>query len=453
MIMVREKSFYKTLCMLSFPIVLQNFITYLVGLADNVMVSVLGETAVSGVYVANQISTLLQLFVMGLAAALTVLSTQYFGLGDKKSMKLIVSTALRVSVYVSVLLWAVVFFFPEAVLSVFTDETEVIKAGAQYIKVLSFTYLPFCVTNVLIAGMRCVEKVKIGTKVALCALFINVFFNWVFIYGKLGVPSLGIKGVAFSTLISRIIELSIMFVYVFRMDEKLKFKASDVFKRDVTLVKKFLKYGLPVILGDLLWGMNLVMQAIIVGHLGTISIAAVSIANNIFSVVSVGLYGFRDGSAIIVGKTVGTGDYNKVKLYAKTLQVVYVILGVVTSIIITLTKFLVPLLYNKMDAETIELAKNLVTVLSVTVLGSAYQMGSLTGIVRAGGDTKFVLRNDMIFIWLIVIPSAAIAAFVFSAPTLVVFMCLKCDQIIKCAVAAIKVNRYRWIKNLTTVRS
>ena len=334
-------------------------------------------------------------------------------------------------------------------LSVFTDETQVITEGARYIRILSFTYIPFCITNVLIAAMRCVETVKIGTKVAFCALFINVFFNWVLIFGKLSFPALGIRGAAFATLISRLAELAIMIVYVFVIDKKLKMRVSDFFKRDKALLRQFISYGLPVIFGDLLWGINLVTQAVIVGHLGTVSIAAVSIANNIFSIVSVGLYGVRDGSAIIIGKTVGAGDNDRVKLYAKTLQVVYVMLGVVTSILITLTKLLIPYLYSGMDAQTIELAKNLITVLSVTVLGTAYQMASLTGIVRAGGETKFVLINDLIFVWLVVIPSAAIAAFVFSAPTWIVFACLKCDQIIKCAVAAVKVNRFNWIKNLT----
>ncbi len=447
--MVREKSFYKTLVSLSLPIVLQNVITFLVGLADNIMVSRLGETAVSGVYVANQITTLLQLLVTGLGAALTVLSAQYWGIGDKKSVKYVIAIALRASMYVSVVLWATVFFFPEAVLSVFTDEAEVITEGARYIRILSFTYVPFCITNVLIAAMRCVETVKIGTKVAFCALFVNVFLNWVLIFGHFGLPALGVVGAATATLISRLVELSVMIVYVFKVDKKLKFKVRELFKMNTKYVKQFLQYGLPVILGDLLWGVNLVTQAVIVGHLGTVSIAAVSIANNIFSIVSVGLYGVRDGSAIIIGKAVGTGDNDRVKLYAKTLQVVYVLLGVMTSILITLTKIVIPLLYSEMDAETIIMAKELITVLSVTVLGTAYQMASLTGIVRAGGETRFVLINDLIFVWLVVIPSAAIAAFVFSAPTWVVFACLKCDQIIKCAVAAIKVNRFNWIKNLT----
>ena len=452
MIMVREKSFYKTLVMLSLPIVLQNVITFLVGLVDNIMVSRLGETAVSGVYVSNQLTTLLQLLVTGIGAGLTVLSSQYWGTGDKKSVKMVVSVAFRMSLYISVLLWAVVFFFPETVLGVFTDEAEVIAEGAQYIKILSFTYVPFCVTNVLIAAMRCVETVKIGTKVALCALFVNIFFNWVLIFGKLGLPAMGIKGAALATLISRLTELLIMIVYVFRLDKKLKFRFFELFKRDKALTKQFIKYGLPVILGDLLWGVNLVTQGIIVGHLGTVSIAAVSIANNIFSIVSVALYGVRDGSAIIIGKTVGIGDYDRVKLYAKTLQIVYVLLGIGTSILITLTKLIIPYLYSGMDTATIETAKSLITVLSVTVLGTAYQMSSLTGIVRAGGETRFVLINDMVFVWLVVIPSAAVAAFVFSAPTWVVFACLKCDQIIKCAVAAIKVNRFNWIKNLTTAK-
>lgn len=145
--------------------------------------------------------------------------------------------------------------------------------------------------------------------------------------------------------------------------------------------------------------------------------------------------------------TVGTIDFDLVKLYAKKLQIIFLILGVISGIVLFITKDYI-LLYN-LSGSTVIITKQFLTVLSITMIGTAYQMSRLTGIVRAGGSIYFVLVNDLIFIWLVVIPSALLAAFVFHAPPLVVYICLQSDQILKCGVAVVKVNRFKWMNNLT----
>ncbi len=447
--MVKEKAFYTNLALLSLPIAAQNILTFLVGLADNVMVSRLGETAVSGIYVANQITTLLQMFVTGLAAALTVLAAQYWGKRDLAAVRSIVGIAFRFALAVGALLFAAVSLFPYRVIGLFTNDPAALEAGVEYIRILAWTYIPFCLSSVLIAAMRTVEAVRLGAAVAAMALVLNVTFKWLLIFGKLGFPRLGLRGAAWATLLSRLCELAVAAVYVWRFDRKLHLRLCDLFTPRSPFTRDFLRYGLPVIAGDLLWGLNMATQGGIVGRLGVVSVSAVSIANTVFSIISVGLYGTRDASAIVIGKTVGSGDVPRVRLYAKTLQVVYLILGLFTGLLVFASRYAIPFVYSGMEPQTIALAQQLLLVLSVTVLGTAYQMSVLTGIVRAGGATRFVLYNDLIFVWGVVIPSAMLAAFVFHAPTWIVFACLKCDQILKCAVAVVKVNRFRWIRDLT----
>ena len=446
---VREKAFYKNLALLSLPIAAQNILTFLVSLADNVMVSRLGETAVSGIYVANQITTLLQMFVTGLAAGMTVLAAQYWGKRDLAAVRSIVGIAFRISLVVGALLFAAVNLFPYRVIGLFTNDPAALEAGVQYIRILAWTYIPFCLSSVLIAAMRTVETVRIGAAVAALALVLNVVFNWLLIFGKLGMPRLGLRGAAWATLLSRLCELAVAAGYVWRFDRKLRLKLSDLVSLHSMYTRDFLRYGLPVIAGDLLWGLNMATQGGIVGRLGIVSVSAVSIANTVLNIIAVGLYGTRDASAVVIGKTVGSGDIPRVKLYAKTLQIVYLLLGVFTGLLVFASRYAIPFVYSGMEAQTIALSQRLLLVLSVTIVGTAYQMSVLTGIVRAGGATRFVLCNDLIFVWGVVIPSAMIAAFVFHAPTWIVFACLKCDQILKCAVAVVKVNRFRWIKDLT----
>ena len=219
------------------------------------------------------------------------------------------------------------------------------------------------------------------------------------------------------------------------------------------LRKDYIKYGLPVIAGDVIWGLNTATQGAIIGRLGETAMASVSIAGTIFQIAAVAVYGLAGASAIVIGKTVGSGDYERVKDYSKTLQFVFLGLGLISGGVLYATRGLWLSIYGDMTPETIKMANQLLTVLAVTLVGTAYQMSSLTGIVRAGGATHFVFVNDTIFVWGVVIPSALIAAFVFHAEPWVVYACLKCDQILKCFVAVVKVNRYKWIKQLTREQS
>ena len=198
------------------------------------------------------------------------------------------------------------------------------------------------------------------------------------------------------------------------------------------------------------------MQTAILGRLDESVISANSIATTVFSIMSVVVYGAATATSVMVGKTLGQWKNEnrpeaermaEIKHRARWLQVVYLIIGAITGIALFIMKDIIIGAYN-ISVETREMAVLFMTVLSVTVVGTAYQMTSLTGIVRGGGDTKFVLFNDIIFMWGIVLPSSFIAAFVLELHPLFVFMCLKSDQILKCFVAVVKVNRFRWIKKI-----
>lgn len=443
-----DNNLYKRVLMLATPIALQNIITMSVGLADNLMVGSLGELALSGVAVANQLQNLLQMLVIGLGTALTILAIQYWGKKDIDSIKNLIGIALKVSVGAGLFFLLITMFFPNNILNLFSNEQEVIKEAFNYLKIIRYTYVFFAVTQILIASLRCVETVKVGMYLSVVTFFINIFFNWVFIFGNLGAPAMGIEGAALATLIARAIETPLMILYIKFIDKKLQLKFKDLIKTNYTLLKDFFKYGFPVILGDVFWGLNLTVQGAIVGRLGSVALASVSIANVVFSIVGVAVYGTAGATSVIIGQTVGAGEYETVKIYAKKLQVLFLIIGLISGITLYFVKDYIILLYN-LSEETIKMATEMMTVLAFTIVGTSYQMSSLTGIVRAGGATHFVLINDLIFVWLVIIPAALIAEFVFNASPVVVFACLKSDQILKCAVAVVAVNRFKWIKNLT----
>lgn len=447
--LVKDKGFYKKLLLLTLPLAGQNILVYAVGLADNIMVGKVSDLALSGVYVANQWMTLLQRFVAGLVSAALVLATQYWGKKDTDAIKTIVAMTSRLAAFFALAFFGAAFFFPQELLKLYTNEPAVVNEAAKYIRIVSFSYLFYAVTEMGLMALKCVETVGIGLYISIMTLVVNICLNYVFIFGKLGFPAMGVRGAALATLICRILEAAVVLVYAARKDKKLRFTIKDMARRSRILLKDYIHYGIPIFLGAAVWGLNMTAQSAILGRLGQSAISAVSISNNLFNLASVGTYGLASATGIMIGKTVGSGDYELVKKYAKTLQIVFLLVGAVTSGLMYLSKFLVPVLYPTVAEETARLANQLILVLTVMVFGTSYQMSSLTGIVRAGGCTHFVFVNDTIFVCLVLIPSALVAAFILHAPVWVVFTCLKCDQILKCFVAVIKVNRFNWIKNIT----
>lgn len=447
MIITRDKSFYSSLVKLSVPIALQNLITFCVGLADNLMIGSLGDSAVSGVYMGNQIQTLMQVFSGGIEGAILVLAAQYWGRGDRESIKKIVSIGIKFSVAFGLIVSIVCAVFPSWVISLFSPDASVIDCGREYLEVLCYSFVFFTITQALIASMRSVENAGIGMAVSLVTLAVDVTLNYLLIFGKFGFPQLGIRGAAIATLTARVCECLIMIIYAFVIDKKLRLRVRDMLSFDKILFKDFVKYGSPIIAGQLVWAGNMMANSVIIGHMGKAVTAAVSVSNTLNNLAYVTMNGMAGAVGIITGKTVGAGKKEKMIEYAKTVQVLFLILGVITGAGLFLIKNKFISFYNISD-EAVEFSRQFITVMSFTIVGTCYQCACLFGLVKSGGDIGFVFKNDLIFVTLVVIPSALISVKLGAAPW-VTFLCLKSDQILKCFVAAVKINRFNWMKNLT----
>jgi putative MATE family efflux protein len=438
----------------------QNVIVYGVNLADNIMIGQLGqaaELAISGVFIVNQLQFLLQMIVNGIADGTVVMCSRSWGEKNIDGIKKAASTAMRTGLIISGLMLAAVLIFPDAVLGIFTDKVHVIEEAKKYLFIVAFTYVIFAATQVLLGVMRSVECAFIGFVNSCAALVINLVLNYLLIFGHFGFPALGVRGAAIATLVSRIIELLIVIVYIAVFDKKLKLKFSDFLHTDREITKKFIKVSTPVIMSGTSWGIAMGLQTAILGRLTDPVITANSIASTIFQIVTVVIYGAASAASVMIGKTIGEGKLdsggdadllrNELKHRARWLQVIFLGLGLATSMTLLGLRDFIISCYD-VTPETAELARQFISVLCVTVVGTAYQMACLTGIVRGGGDTKFVFYNDLIFMWGLVLPSSFIAAFVLETSPLWIFICLKADQILKCSVAVVKVNRFKWMKKI-----
>ena len=446
-VFTKDWSFYRSLVTLAVPISLQNLVTFAVSFADNVMIGSLGDDAISGVYIGGQLQSVLQMFVGGIEGAILILAAQYWGKKDTQSIRKVVSIGIKFALAVGLLSSLVAVLFPQWVIRAFTTEPGVIQEGAAYVQIVGFTYLFFSVSQVMIAAMRSVETARIGLYISCMALVINVCLNYVFIFGHFGFPAMGVRGAALATLVSRILEMCVGVGYVFFVDKKLRFGLKDLLHTDRQLLRDFIRYGLPVIGGQVVWAINSLANTKILGYYSAGVIAAASITGMLHNLVYVWMNGMSSAVGIITGKTVGAGQYEKMKEYSKTVQMIFLFVGLISGAAVFLARDGFISLYNA-SPEAQAYSRQFINVISVTIIGTCYQAACLFGLVKSGGDISFVFKNDTIFVFLVVIPSSLLAMWL-GAPPWVVFACLKCDQILKCFVAIVKINRYNWMKNLT----
>ena len=446
---IRDSAFYKAFFVMTLTMAVQNLIVFGVNLADSVMMGAYSETALSGVGICNNIQFFLNMAASGVASGMTVIASQYWGQKEKKPIFRVSAVAMWIGIAFSMLIFVFAAVAPETLIRLFTDKEAVVEQSVLYLDIIKYTYLLFTLTTVILAILRSVETVKIGFYVSLSSFAVNILLNYMLIYGKFGAPEMGIRGAAIATLVSRAIELAVVVIYILFVDKKLCMKLKDLFVTDLQMFRDYFKTGLPLMMSSVSWGIAMSIQGAIIGRLIESAIAANSIATTIFQVATVICYASSNVACVLIGKTIGENKpLEVIKQRSKMLQLIFLGIGIVSSAILLLTKNLIIDFYNA-SPQTVDITNQFIWVLSVTIIGTAYEAPSLCGIVSGGGETSFVLKNDIIFMWLIVLPMSILSAFVFKFPVVVTFACLKADQVLKCAVAVVKVNRFNWIKKVT----
>ena len=448
MILCKDKNFYKTAARLASFIAMQNVIVCFVGLVDNIMIGAYSQDALSGVALANQVQFLLQMIMGGVGEGMAVLAAQYWGTRRVEPIKRVVAIALDAAILLGTVFLAAAQLCPEWMLGLLTADQGAIAEGTTYMRIVSFSYLFFAASMVLNAAQRSIENVRVGMVSSFTGVLINVVLNYGLIFGHFGLPRMGAAGAAVATLMARLAEFGVTAVYTYAVDKKLAVKIREFLKPDRLMVKDYVKVALPVVCSGANWGIAMTTQTGILGHMGSAAIAANSIANSLFQVVSVACYGLSSAAGVLVGKAVGSGERDKLKGYVNSLQLMFLAVGVCSSAVLFASREVVLSAYA-VTPEALAMARSFMNVLCITIIGTAYQAACLTGIVRGGGNTKFVFYNDMIFQWLIVIPISALAAYVWKMSPVWVFFFLKSDQLTKCLVAVWLVNSYRGVRKVT----
>lgn len=448
MTLTRDSSFYKSIFSISLPIATQNLITFAISMVDTIMLGRLGEISLSASAIGNNIFFILAVIIFGVGSASSVMGAQYFGKKDIKSIHKIMAIMYRICLLLAIFFTFISFFFSKQLISIFTDDKLVIVEGATYLRIISLGYILYALTSCTITILRSVKTIKISLLVYSVALVVNIFLNWVLIFGNLGFPALGVAGAAIATVLSRCSEILVILIFMSKFESKIKFKFKHLKLLDKVMFKDFIKVSTPIILNEFFWAIGSSMICIIVARMGTNVVAANSINNVVNQFATLFIHGLSSASSVIIGNTVGEGDKKKVMEYANTICILSIFMGILAGLTIYFLRPIAVNLYNISD-DTKTIACEIMIATSIVSIFRALSANILMGILRGGGDNRFVFWLEMSFLWFIAIPLGFIAAFVLKLPIVLVFLIIRSDEILKSFIGAFRVIRGKWIHDVT----
>lgn len=439
--------FYKSLFAVVAPIALQNLLSAAVGTADVVMLGHIGQTAIAAASLANYVQFILFLFFVGLSSGVIMLAAQYWGKKDTRSIETIFGTGAKLSAAIGLAAAVLATCFPRLLMRAFTGDAALIEEGARYLRIVGVSYFLLSFSQIYQATLKSIERVAVVTGITTVTLLLNIFGNAVFIFGLFGAPELGIRGVALATTLSRVVEVALCVLAASRVRE-LRLSPSCLFRKNAALFRDFIRYSLPAIGNEVVWGAAFAMYAVIMGHLGADLVAANSLVNVLRNLATILCFGMAYGGAILIGKEIGSGDLARAGRNASRLIKITVLAGAAGAALLACAR---PLLFRmaELTAEATAMLSPLLFINCLSVLGAAVNTVLICGIFRSGGDAKFGFVLDTVIMWVVSVPLGFLAAFALRLNPVLVYLILYLDEWEKMAFNIAHYKSRRWLKNIT----
>lgn len=452
--MKQEKGFYRDMFALALPIILQNLIMTSLAMADTFMVGILGEAPMAALTVANTPVFVIQLLVFGLQSGSAVLISQYWGKQDTDAINRVIGIGFYLAGVVSIAFATLMFFWPVQIMALFCNDAELIDLAAKYIRIAGISYIFNSITGVYTGAHRGMENPKLGLYIFSVSMLVNTFLNWVLIFGKLGAPAMGVEGAALATLISRIVEFIIMIVYAKR-NSRFVMKLRAIFVPGQEMLQKFLRYSTPVVINETLWGLGTALYPTIMGHMENSKeiLAAFTIAGNIEKICTVAVFAIAATAAIIIGREIGKGNKEKVYSMGSALCTVAFLLGLATgTIMIGMVYFVIqPYVYPIFGLS--EMACAIATMMQVVTFSflapRAFNSTNIVGVLRGGGDVRAATLIDVLPLWVVALPMAAICGLVLKVDIFWVYLALSVENIVKFFLGVWRFRSKKWINDVT----
>ena len=442
-----DKHFYSRVALISLPIAAQSLITVGVSLMGTLMLGSLGETPLSAASLANQFITLYQICCMGIGMGANVLTARFWGMKDHESLKKAITIMLRFCLVFGAIFTIAAQFFPEAIMRAYTTDPILIEQGVRYFRwaVPTFYLLGFSLTCTIV--LRSVGIVTFPLISSIIAFFLNIGVSYIFIFGKLGMPRMEIEGAALGTLISRSFEFCFICGFFFFKDQRIGYRIKDVFMKSRDLVKDYFLISIPVLISDTLLAFGNTAVAMVMGRISSEFVSANAITMVTQQLTTVLIQGICNASVIMTGNTLGEGDREKAQRQGYTFLFLGAAFGILSGIIVWAISKPVVNCYN-IQIETKVIAEQLMSAIGFIIIFQSMNSILTKGVLRGGGDTKFLMVADILFLWIASIPLGALAGLVWHLPAFWIYTLLKIDQIIKAVWCVFRLRGGKWIKKI-----
>lgn len=449
-ILLPGSKFTKYAISLALPVFLQNFITFVLGMMDVILLQGKGDVAVAAVSISNQAYLCINLLIFGVSSGSSVLISQFRGAKDFSSMRKAAIIAFGTVFAFLFPITSFFTFFPKTVLNLMTSESEIVIAAVPYLKIVSFSFLASGLSYVFSSLLRCNDQPKYPLFASVVAISLNTLLNYILIYGKLGFPSLGIEGAAIATVISRIVEfiLILCFVYLGKIKE-IKISARDFLNFSKEHIKKFFVISVPIIFNEFIWGLCSTIYAAIYGRMGTMTVAAMSVANVINQAFATLPNSIGYVTAVILGHLLGAEKFKEAKNRAGTLSFYSIFLGIIMGgIMIILSPFFTKILFSGLSEGVTTLAISFIVVFGCYMPAHTYCFTSIAGILRSGGDSKAGVMIDLLPMVIIGIPIGIILGVNLKLNPILVVALMNIETVVKMSIAFLRTKTYKWVNKI-----
>lgn len=434
--------FYKTLLKIAIPVTLQSMLQASFSIIDQVMIGQLGEASISSVGLCGNFTLIFTVIIGAVSTVAGILIAQFIGSDDKKEAWCSFWVSALTSIIISSLFFLSSFIFTKNLLSLYTKDLEVINVGKVYFKLISFTYIPMAIANIVSSYLRCIEHATIPFISSFISVLINTSLNYILIFNY----GMEIKGAALATLISQLVNLLFIiigFIYVTRKDKPIVCLEFNKLSLNDYLIMIF-----PILISEFLWSLGQNVESSIYGHLSTSSLAAYTLTCPIQGLFVGALSGLSAAAAIMIGKQLGKKDYDGA--YNDSKKIIY--LGLVLSICISFILMIFAGNYTnlyKVDNYVKDIGKTILIVFALYAPIKVENMILGGGIIRSGGNTKLIMIIDIIGIWCVGIPLCLIATYIFKWDIVGIYALLTTEEVFRLIVSLIVFKKRKWLISLS----
>ena len=445
---IGDKAFYKTLIAVALPIVLQQLITTSVQLVDNVMVGKLGEQAIGSVSAVNQLYFVVILITFGALGGAGIFTAQYFGSKNYEKLKQTFRFKLLTGLFLATLSLIIFSLFGVELIGLFSKNEVTVNGGLKYLEIIKWSAFPWILSVAISNTFREIGITKPLLKISIVAIVTNAVLNYIFIFGHLGLPAMGIVGAAYATLIARFLEFILTFILLIVRGEVFQTKFFDLLKIDRKLLIAIILMALPLTLNEALWSSGQTVFVHAYSRRGDNALAAVTITGTISQLVFVTFGGIATAVAVMVGNTLGKNELEKAKDNAKKLIAFSVVFAMFTGVLLFILSFFIVDIYDVTNI-TKDIATFNIRVNAIFIPIYSFNV-AIYFTLRAGGDTKSTFMMDAMYMWIIPVPVALGLSYLTKLPVITMFLIVQTLDIPKMIFGLSRYKKERWVKNLAS---